>query len=220
MAELGFHVQEMIGKVDRLDMREAVEHWKARDVDLTRILFAVPSGDGADLWNSERQDHGLEKALDNQLIAQAELTLEGGAPVQIETTIHNVSRTVGGVLSGVIARRCGHEGMPDGAITVRLTGTAGQSFGAFLALAGALALVGDAGDYVGKGLSGGHIIVSQPPEGDPRTLSRTSSSATPCSTEPSPGRPSSKAWRENALRSATPARWRSSRGSATTAANT
>ena len=165
MAQLGFRtVQEMIGKVDRLDMREAVEHWKARDIDLTRILFAVPASDGADLWNSERQDHGLEKALDHQLIAQAKSALEGGAPVRIEATIRNVNRTVGAMLSGIIARRCGHEGLPDGAITVRLTGTAGQSFGAFLARGVTLDLVGDANDYVGKGLSGGRIVVSQPPE--------------------------------------------------------
>jgi glutamate synthase (NADPH/NADH) large chain len=165
MAELGFRtVQEMIGKVDRIDMREAVEHWKARDIDLTRILFAVPAGDGADLWNSERQDHGLEKALDHHLIDQAKAALEGGAPVRIEATIRNVNRTVGAMISGIIARRWGHEGLPDGAITVRLTGTAGQSFGAFLARGVTLDLVGDANDYVGKGLSGGRIIVSQPPE--------------------------------------------------------
>jgi glutamate synthase (NADPH/NADH) large chain len=165
MAELGFRtVEEMIGKVDRLDMREAVEHWKARDVDLTRILYAVPEGDGAALWNSERQDHGLEKALDHQLIAEAKPALEDGTPVRVEATIRNVNRTVGAMLSGVIARHRGHEGLPDGAITVRLTGTAGQSFGAFLARGVTLDLVGDANDYVGKGLSGGRIIVSQPPE--------------------------------------------------------
>jgi glutamate synthase (NADPH/NADH) large chain len=165
MAELGFRtVEEMIGKVDRLDMREAVEHWKARDVDLTRILYAVPEGDGAALWNSERQDHGLEKALDHQLIAEAKPALEDGTPVRVEATIRNVNRTVGAMLSGIIARHRGHEGLPDGAITVRLAGTAGQSFGAFLARGVTLDLVGDANDYVGKGLSGGRIIVSQPPE--------------------------------------------------------
>jgi glutamate synthase (NADPH/NADH) large chain len=165
MAELGFRsVQEMIGRVDRLDVREAVEHWKARNVDLTRILYAVPAGDGADLWNSERQDHGLERALDHELIAKAKDALEGGAPVTIETTIRNVNRTVGAMISGIIARRWGHVGMPDGSITVRLTGTAGQSFGAFLARGVTLDLVGDANDYVGKGLSGGRIIVSQPRE--------------------------------------------------------
>src|SRR5579859_6706105 len=165
MAQLGFRtVQEMIGKVDRLDMREAVEHWKARDVDLSRILYAVPEDDGAALWNSERQDHGLEKALDHQLIGEAKGALEGGAPVRIEATIRNVNRTVGAMISGIIARRSGHEGLPDGAITVRLSGTAGQSFGAFLARGVTLDLVGDANDYVGKGLSGGRLIVSQPPE--------------------------------------------------------
>ena len=165
LAQLGFRtVQEMIGQVGRLDMRDAVDHWKARDVDLTRILFAVPPGDGADLWNSTRQDHGLRAALDHRLIEQAAGALQGGPPVRIRETIRNVNRTVGAMLSGEVARRWGHEGLPDGAITVALSGTAGQSFGAFLARGITLELVGDANDYVGKGLSGGRIVVSQPRE--------------------------------------------------------
>ncbi len=165
MALLGFRtVQEMVGHVGRLDMRDAVEHWKARDVDLSRILHVVPTGSGSELWNSERQHHGLETALDHQLIAQATDALTGGAPVRIETTIRNLNRTAGAMLSGEVARRWGHEGLPDGAINIRLSGTAGQSFGAFLARGVTMDLVGDANDYVGKGLSGGRIIVGQPPE--------------------------------------------------------
>ena len=165
MAQLGYRtVQEMIGQVGRLDMRDAVEHWKAQDVDLARILYAVPGGEGADLWHSQLQEHGLETALDHQFIAQAGSALAGGEPVRIETPIRNLNRTAGAMLSGEVARRWGHAGLPDGAITVGLTGTAGQSFGAFLARGVTFDLVGDANDYVGKGLSGGRIIVRQPPE--------------------------------------------------------
>jgi glutamate synthase (NADPH/NADH) large chain len=167
MAQLGFRtVEEMIGKVDRLDMREAVDHWKARDVDLSRILHAVPAADGADLRHSQNQQHGLETALDHSLIAASATALGGGEPARVATTIRNVNRTVGAMLSGEVARRWGHAGLPDGAITVNLTGTAGQSFGAFLARGVTLDLVGDANDYVGKGLSGGRIIVRQPAEAD------------------------------------------------------
>jgi glutamate synthase (NADPH/NADH) large chain len=165
MACLGFRtVQEMVGRVTRLDVGRAVEHWKAMGVDLSRILHVVPTAAGGELWNSERQDHGLEAALDHQLIAGAASALAGGQAVRIETSIRNVNRSVGAMLSGEVARRWGHEGLADGAIDVRLTGTAGQSFGAFLARGVTLDLVGDANDYVGKGLSGGRIIVSQPPE--------------------------------------------------------
>src|SRR5439155_8579101 len=133
----------------QLDVRDAVEHWKARDIDLGRILYAPAVGDGPRLWSSERQQHGLETALDHQLIAEAGPALAGGAPVRIETTIRNVNRTVGAMLSGEVARRWGHDGLPDGAIHTTLTGTAGQSFGAFLARGVTLDLVGDANDYVG-----------------------------------------------------------------------
>ncbi len=163
MARLGFRtVQEMIGQVARLDTRAAVDHWKARDIDLSRILHVVPTALPEGLWNSERQDHGLEGALDHQLIAAAVDVLAGGAPVRLETPIRNGNRTVGAMLSGEVARRHGHAGLPDGAIHVSLTGTAGQSFGAFLARGITLDLEGDANDYVGKGLSGGRICVRQP----------------------------------------------------------
>jgi glutamate synthase (NADPH/NADH) large chain len=165
MAGLGFRtVQEMIGQVARLDVRPAVEHWKASGLDLSRILYAAGDGDPNGLWNRDRQDHGLEKALDHVLIAQAGDALEGGPPVRIETTISNRQRAVGAMLSGEIARRRGHAGIEPGSIKVRLTGTAGQSFAAFLARGVELDLVGDANDYVGKGLSGGLVVVRQPPE--------------------------------------------------------
>jgi len=169
MAKLGFRtLDEMIGRVDRLDMRRALDHWKAKGVDLTKILYQVPAREGVAIWNSERQDHGLERALDHQLIAAAQPALEKREPVQLERPVRNVNRTVGAMLSGEIAKRYGHAGLPEGTIAVKLAGTAGQSFGAFLARGVALELTGDANDYVGKGLSGGRIVVKQP-AGVPRT---------------------------------------------------
>ncbi|MBP6770466.1 MAG: glutamate synthase subunit alpha, partial [Reyranella sp.] len=163
MARLGFRtLNEMIGRVDRLDMRKAIDHWKAGGVDLSKLLHQAPARDGVAIWNVERQDHGLDKALDHRLIEAAQPALEGGEPVQIELPITNVNRTVGAMLSGEVARRYGHAGLPEDTISVRLTGTAGQSFGAFLARGVSLELSGDGNDYVGKGLSGGRVVVRQP----------------------------------------------------------
>ena len=165
MARLGLRtVQEMIGQVGLLDMGGAVEHWKARHLDLTRVLYAAPAMGDTDLWNSARQDHGLDKALDHQIIAAARGALEGGARVRMELPIRNSNRAVGAMISGEIARRHGHAGLADGAISVLMTGSAGQSFGAFLARGVTLELTGDANDYVGKGLSGGRVVVRSPPQ--------------------------------------------------------
>ena len=164
MAEMGFRtLNEMIGRVDRLDMREAIEHWKAKGVDLSRILYQTPVAEGAALYNVDGQDHGLGAALDNDLIAAAKPAIEQGEHVRIERAVRNVNRTVGAMLSGEVAKRHGHAGLPDNSIVVRLTGVAGQSFGAFLAHGVTLELTGDANDYAGKGLSGGRVIVRQPP---------------------------------------------------------
>ena len=163
MAEMGFAtVNEMIGRVDRIDAREALDHWKARGIDLSKLLHQVDVDASVARWNSERQNHGLERALDHQLIAEAMPALEGGQPVRIERDIRNVNRTVGAMLSGEVARRHGHTGLPDGTISLRFNGVAGQSFGAFLAHGVSAELIGDANDYVGKGLSGGRVIVRQP----------------------------------------------------------
>ncbi len=163
MARLGFRTMaEMTGRVDRLDMRDALDHWKAKGVDLSRILYQTPVEKGSALWNTERQDHGLEAALDHDLIAAAAPALERGEAVLIERSVRNVNRTVGAMLSGVVAKKHGHTGLPEATISIRLTGTAGQSFGAFLAHGVALELIGDGNDYVGKGLSGGRVIVRQP----------------------------------------------------------
>jgi glutamate synthase (NADPH/NADH) large chain len=163
MARLGFRtLSEMTGRVDRLDMRKAVDHWKAGGVDLGKILYQMPAKPGVAIWNTERQDHGLDKALDVELIAAAQPALVSGQPVQIELAVGNVNRTVGAMLSGEVARKYGHAGLPEDTISIRLKGTAGQSFGAFLAHGVSLELSGDGNDYVGKGLSGGRVTVRQP----------------------------------------------------------
>jgi glutamate synthase (NADPH/NADH) large chain len=165
MARLGFAtLQEMIGRVDRLDAAPAVERWKSLGVDLSRILYQAPHGHPHGLWNSQRQDHGLGAALDHGFIAAAAEALEGGGKAVIQGEARNVDRSIGAMLSGEIARRFGHDGLPDGTIEARLKGSAGQSFGAFLARGVTLELTGDANDYVGKGLSGGRIVVRAPPE--------------------------------------------------------
>lgn len=165
MAEMGFRtVAEMVGRVDRLDTRRMERHWKARGIDLGRILHQVPLKDGASLRQVGVQDHGLEGALDNKLIADCRTAIDTKQPVQLEYAVRNVNRTVGAMLSGEIAKAHGHEGLPTDTIRINLAGVAGQSFGAWLAHGVTLDLVGDANDYVGKGLSGGRIIVRQPAE--------------------------------------------------------
>ena len=165
MAKLGFRtLDEMVGRVDRLDMRPALDHWKAKGVDLSRILHQVPARKGVAVHNCEKQNHGLEHALDHELIAAAKPALEKSEPVRIERAIRNVHRTVGTMLSGQVAKKYGHAGLPEDTIIARFRGNAGQSFGAFLARGVTLELTGDANDYVGKGLSGGKLIVRQPAE--------------------------------------------------------
>ncbi len=165
MARLGFrNFDEMIGRVDRLDMVGAVEHWKAKGIDLSRLLYAAPAKPGVAIHHCERQDHHLDKALDHELIAAAQAGLDARQPVRIERPIRNVHRTVGAMLSGEVARRWGHAGLPQDTIWASFRGAAGGSFGAFLARGVTLELHGDANDYVGKGLSGGRLIVRQPEE--------------------------------------------------------
>jgi glutamate synthase (NADPH) large chain len=163
MAKLGYRrFSEMVGQVGRIDARRAVDHWKAKGVDLSRILYQAPAVAGVATHNCERQEHNLDKAMDNELIAAAAPALERGEPVRIVRPIRNVHRTVGAMLSGEVARRWGHAGLAEDSIWVSLTGTAGGSFGAFLARGISLELTGDANDYVGKGLSGGRVVVRQP----------------------------------------------------------
>ncbi|HZT89989.1 MAG TPA: glutamate synthase large subunit [Stellaceae bacterium] len=163
MAELGFRTfDEMVGRVDRIDMVRAVDHWKAKGIDLSRLLYQESPAPGVAIRHCETQNHGLDKALDNELIALARPALERREPVRIELPIRNIHRTVGAMLSGEVAKRYGHAGLPEDTIWARFDGNAGQSFGAFLAHGVTLELHGDANDYVGKGLSGGRLIVRQP----------------------------------------------------------
>jgi glutamate synthase (NADPH) large chain len=163
MAELGYRTfDEMVGQMQMLDQRAMVAHWKAKGLDFSRLFTKPEAPDGVAIFNSEEQDHKIDKILDRRLIADAQAALDRGAPVRIVTTIQNTDRTAGAMLSGEIAKRYGHVGLPDDTIHVKLTGTAGQSFGAFLARGVTLELEGEANDYVGKGLSGGRIIVRPP----------------------------------------------------------
>ena len=165
MASLGFRtINEMIGRREALDVRPAVDHWKAHGVDVTRLLAPVKPAEGVAVYNCETQDHGLDKALDHQLIKQAKDAIENGTPVSLEFPIKNINRTVGAMMSGEIALKYGHEGLPDDTIHVKFTGNAGQSFGAWLTKGVSFELIGDANDYVGKGLSGGRIAVYPSPK--------------------------------------------------------
>ena len=163
MAKLGFRdFSEMVGQVGRLDMKQAVEHWKAKGVDLSRILYQAPAREGVAIHNCEKQNHHLDRAMDNELIELAAPALQRAEPVSIRRDIRNVHRTVGAMLSGEVAKKYGHTGLPEDTIQISLRGNAGGSFGAFLARGVTLELTGDANDYVGKGLSGGRVVVRHP----------------------------------------------------------
>ncbi len=163
MAKLGFRtVDEMVGRVDCIDAAVADAHWKAKGIDLSSILFSPTLPSHVGRRRMKEQDHGLDQALDHALIAQAKPALESKAPVTGSFAIRNVHRTVGAMLGGEIARRYGADGLPDETIHFRFTGSAGQSFGAFVPAGVTLELEGDSNDYVGKGLSGGRIIVYPP----------------------------------------------------------
>jgi glutamate synthase (NADPH) large chain len=160
LALMGFRsIEEIIGRVDLLDAALAVDHWKASGLDLSRMLYRPQLPDDAALSCKQSQDHGLDKALDNTLIQLAEGALADGAPVRLELPIRNVNRTVGTMLGYEVTRRWGGEGLPDGTIDISFRGSAGQSFGAFLPRGITLRLHGDANDYLGKGLSGGRLVV-------------------------------------------------------------
>jgi glutamate synthase (NADPH) large chain len=160
LAELGFRtLEEAVGHAELLDVERAVNHWKAAGLDLTPVLHVPELPEGAARHNTTGQDHGLDKALDNELVALAEAALERGEPVRAQLQIRNVNRTVGTILGHEVTKRYKGEGLPDGTIDITFTGSAGQSFGAFLPRGITLRLEGDANDYVGKGLSGGRVVV-------------------------------------------------------------
>ncbi|OOZ37853.1 glutamate synthase large subunit [Solemya velesiana gill symbiont] len=165
MAKLGFRkFDDMIGQMDHLDMRQAIDHWKAKGLDFSRILAKPMTEEGEVVYNNEGQDHGLDKAIDHQLIEQAKPALESGEAVKIDIDIHNYNRTFGTMLSGRVAEKYGHAGLPDDTIYINAKGTAGQSFGAWVAKGITIELVGEGNDYVGKGLSGGRLVIYPPAE--------------------------------------------------------
>jgi glutamate synthase domain-containing protein 2/glutamate synthase domain-containing protein 3 len=164
MAELGFRTfDEMIGRCDLLDMRKGIDHWKARGLDFSRVFHQPKMPPEVARHRCEEQDHGLQRALDHQLIAAAEPALTRQEAVRLAFRIRNAHRSVGAMLSGAVARRFGHEGLPPDTIHVAFHGIAGQSFGAFLARGITFELQGATNDYVGKGLSGGRLVVYPDP---------------------------------------------------------
>ncbi len=160
MAELGYRTfNEMIGQMQMLDERKLVDHWKAHGLDFSKLFMKPKVPAEVKIYNCEEQDHKIHDILDRKLIAQSRAAIEHKTPVTLSFPIKNVDRTAGAMLSGEIAKRYGHEGLPHDTIVARFKGTAGQSFGAFLARGVTFELDGDANDYVGKGLSGGRIVV-------------------------------------------------------------
>ena len=160
MAEMGYRtIDEMVGQMQMLDQRAAIEHWKAKGLDFSKLFTKPVAPDDVAIYHREEQDHNLGGVLDRKLIQEATPALDRGAPVKIKTQIQSINRSVGAMLSGEVAKRYGHEGLPDDTIHVTLTGTSGQAFGAWLAKGVTFDLNGEANDYVGKGLSGGRIIV-------------------------------------------------------------
>jgi glutamate synthase domain-containing protein 3 len=163
MSALGFRtINEMIGQTDKIIPVKQYDHWKVRGVDLSKPLFKADPLYETNLYRTRNQIPGLDKQIDNEFIKRARPALEYQIPVQITSSVKNVDRSVGTMLSGEIARKYGDEGLPDGSIRIELTGTAGQSFGTFLAKGIELCLIGESNDYTGKGLSGGKIIIKVP----------------------------------------------------------
>ena len=166
MASLGVRtVNEMVGRVDCLEVDQAIKHWKADGLDLTEMLTMAPKPhEDVGVYCTMEQDHGLDRALDNKLLELAQPTLDDGTPVEIELPIVNTNRTVGTILSHHVAKRFGMDLLPEDSIRIKFTGSAGQSLGAFLAKGISIELEGDGNDYVGKGLSGGLIVIYPPTE--------------------------------------------------------
>jgi glutamate synthase (NADPH) large chain len=160
MAQLGFRtIDDMVGRVDKIDVTKAVDHWKAAGLDLSQILYKPVVAPTVAQRCVRGQDHGLEKAIDNELVRRCAAALRDGTKVEFSLPLRNVNRTVGTILGSEVTRAYGAAGLPDDTIKIHFTGSAGQSFGAFLPRGISLTLEGDANDYVGKGLSGGSIAV-------------------------------------------------------------
>ncbi len=162
LGEMGYHnLDEIIGQSNLLHKDAMVSHWKAEGLDFSRVFYKPDAPKDATYW-TRRQHHPVDDVLDRKLLTQAKQAIEDGTPVRIETNIKNVDRSTGAMLSGAVATKYGHKGLPDDTISVVLNGTAGQSFGAFLARGISFDLIGDGNDYVGKGLCGGRIVIRPP----------------------------------------------------------
>ncbi|MCK2055412.1 glutamate synthase large subunit [Methylobacterium sp. 37f] len=160
MASMGFtKLEDLIGRADFLDTLEVINHWKARGLDFSKLFHRPEVPEHVAIRHTEKQKHPIDTVLDRRLIAGAQSALDGGEAVVVQDVIRNSDRTAGAMLSGMVAKRYGHEGLPDDTIRVELAGTAGQSFGAWLAAGVTIVLTGHANDYVGKGLSGGKLII-------------------------------------------------------------
>lgn len=160
MAELGFRtINEMVGRVQFLKVKEGVKHWKAKKIDLSGILHPVYNAKGLTLYNSEKQDHGMADIIDWKLFETAKPALDDQSPVFASFDVKNTDRTIGTLLSNEISKRYGSAGLPENTINYKFTGSAGQSFGAFAAKGLAFELEGEANDYVGKGLSGAQLAI-------------------------------------------------------------
>tara|TARA_B100000686_G_C16672881_1_gene907507 strand:- start:256 stop:1353 length:1098 start_codon:yes stop_codon:yes gene_type:complete len=167
MSHMGFRtVDEMVGKREFLGIEPVVEHWKAKNIDLTKILHVIKQRDGVAIRHCEEQDHGLENVIDHLLIEKSQAALISGTPVKIDLPVKNTDRSTATMLSGNVAKIYGHEGLPDETISIKLKGSAGQSLGAFLAKGISLEVEGGGNDYVGKGLSGGKISIYPPKTGN------------------------------------------------------
>ena len=165
MAEMGFRtINEMVGRMDRLDPTEAIEHWKAKNLDLSTLLHMPDVPDTVATYQCQEQDHGLEKALDHRIIEATRAAVEGKEPVRLAIEIANSNRAVGTMLSYAVSKRYGLDGLPEDTVSINLKGSAGQSFGAFLSKGITMTLEGDVNDHFCKGLSGGKVVVSPPAE--------------------------------------------------------
>ncbi len=163
MAAMGYRTfDEMVGQMQMLDQQKVIEHWKAKGLDFSKLFTKPAAPEGVGIYHSETQAHKIHDILDRKLIKEAQPALERRTPVKIKAEIRNIDRTAGAMLGGEVAKRYGHEGLPEDTIHVDLTGTAGQSFGAFLARGITFNLEGEGNDYVGKGLSGGRIVIKPP----------------------------------------------------------
>lgn len=223
LAALGFRsINEAVGQVEALDTTLARAHWKAHKLDLAPVLYQPDSAFmNQDLYCTSAQDHGLDKALDQQLIVMSREALDSGTRVEFTSDISNVNRTVGTMLGYEVTKAYGAQGLPSDTINITFTGSAGNSFGAFLPSGITLRVFGDANDYVGKGLSGGRIVV-RPPLDSPEGYAAEDNiiGGNVILFGATSGELFLRGWSASGSRSATPVRWRWSRASATMAVST